>query len=119
MTFVIDVINQPFSKPELAAASLVPHSFRTAVLPLVLLAIWLFGSAMHLLAWWVRWRRVAVVVRGASPLEDRRELDALRRLEGKVGIRRSIAALTSDAPLEPGIFGIVRPVLVWPRTIGE
>src|SRR5258706_13041180 len=85
MTFVIDVINQPFSKPELAAASLVPHSFRTAVLPLVLLAIWLFGSAMHLLAWWVRWRRVAVVVRGASPLEDRRELDALRRLEGKVG----------------------------------
>ena len=71
------------------------------------------------MAWWVRWRRLAVVVREASPLERERELDTLRRLEGIVGIRRSIAAVASETSLEPGIFGILKPVLVWPQGISQ
>ena len=76
---------------------------------MLLLAIWFCGCAMHLLAWWVRWRRVAVVVRDASPLEDGRELEALRRLERIVGIRQQLAVVTSDTSLEPGVFGIFKP----------
>ena len=32
---------------------------------------------------------------------------------------RPIALVSSDSPLEPGVFGILRPVLLWPRRIGE
>jgi uncharacterized protein (TIGR03435 family) len=117
MSFVIGVISQPFALPQVtavpqAAASNVP------VLPVVLCAIWFCGCAMHLLAWCVRWQRVAGVVRRASPLEDGRELEVLRRLEGIVGTRQPIAIVTSDTSLEPGVFGILTPVLIWPRSIG-
>ena len=118
VTFVIDSISQPFSRPEVTAFSRTATS-SAAVLPILLSAIWFCGCAMHLLAWWVRWRRVAVVVREASPLEDGRELHALRRLEMIVGTRRSLAIVTSDTSLEPGVFGILKPVLVWPRSITE
>src|ERR1700730_2049083 len=61
VTFVIGAISQPFSRPEVAAAP--PAASGVTVLPILLLAIWFCGGAMHLLTWWVRWQRVAVVVR--------------------------------------------------------
>ena len=36
-----------------------------------------------------------------------------------LGIRKPIDLLLSPATLEPGIFGIVKPVLVWPKGISE
>lgn len=49
----------------------------------------------------------------------RREVEALRRLEtiGRIGM--GIEMLLSRASLEPGVFGIARPVLVWPEGISE
>src|SRR5205814_2016518 len=55
--------------------------------------------------------------RNAVPLREGREVEALRRAEHLVGIRKRIELLLSGATLEPGIFGIVRPVLVWPQGI--
>ncbi len=117
LTSVIDMISQPFARPEVAAISRATTS-SAALLPTLLFAIWFCGCAMHLLAWWVRWHRIAVIVRGASPLKAGRELDALRRLELIVGTRPRIAAVTLDTFLEPGVFGVFSPVLIWPRTIG-
>ena len=45
-------------------------------------------------------------------------MDALRRLEQAGGIRRRISLL-SRSSLEPGIFGIAQPVLVWPEGISD
>src|SRR5579872_2646514 len=120
MTVVIDATAQPCSRPELAAVTspAIGSAIPTA-LSVLLLGIWFCGSAMHLLAWRVRWRRVAVAVREASPLQDGRELDAVRRLERVVGIRQPLAVVSSDTSLEPGVFGILKPVLVWPRSIGD
>src|SRR5579862_2779753 len=81
-------------------------------------AIWIGGSLVVLAAWTIRWRRVAAIARAASAVDDGPEVDALRRIERAAGIRRPIGLVSSDAPLEPGVFGILRPVLVWPRTIG-
>ena len=53
------------------------------------------------------------------PLREGREVEALRRLERLGGIRKRIELLLSPASLEPGIFGIVKPVLVWPKGISE
>jgi len=67
------------------------------------------------LRWWVRWRRVAQVVGDARPVFDGRVWAALRRLEARDGIKRPIPLVASGASLPPGVFGVWRPVLVWPR----
>jgi uncharacterized protein (TIGR03435 family) len=46
-------------------------------------------------------------------------VEALRRLERAGGLRKRIEILLSRASLEPGIFGIARPILVWPEGISE
>jgi uncharacterized protein (TIGR03435 family) len=46
-------------------------------------------------------------------------VETLRRLERLGGIRKQIELLLSPASLEPGIFGIVKPVLVWPKGFSE
>ena len=48
-----------------------------------------------------------------------REVEALRRLEQAGGVRRKIEIFLSRASLEPGILGIVKPVLVWPQGISD
>ena len=66
-----------------------------------------------------RWRRVAESLRAAVPLCRGREVDALHRVEQRAGVRKPIDVGLSPTTLEPGIFGIVRPVLVWPAGISE
>src|SRR5439155_12218642 len=65
-----------------------------------------------------KWRRVGAIVRASPPIERGPEVDALRRLERRTGVSQPIAMVTSTSALEPGIFGIVRPVLLWPAAIG-
>jgi bla regulator protein BlaR1 len=94
---------------------------RTVALPspAIVGAMWLCGSVGVLGFWWTRWRRVAAIARTATMVECGREFDALRRLERSTGISRPIRLVESTAMLEPGVFGLFRPVLVWPRAIGD
>ena len=47
-----------------------------------------------------------------------RELEILRRLEVTgPGISRPLPLVVANASLEPGVFGIWRPVLLWPSSI--
>jgi bla regulator protein BlaR1 len=46
-------------------------------------------------------------------------VEVLRRVQRVGGIHRRIEMLLSRESLEPAIFGIVRPVLVWPAGISE
>jgi bla regulator protein blaR1 len=122
--FAMDEFSQPFTQP---AAHIVSRStpavasqFSASVtnqLPALLAALWLCGFVAVILIWCARWRRISMSLRGAVPMCDGREVDALRRLERTGGIPRRIEMFVSRASLEPGIFGIVRPVLVWPQGI--
>ncbi len=122
LTFVMEAISQPFSRPELSVpAQALPAaaSSRVAtVAPFLLLGTWLCGCAAMLVIWALGWRRVAAAVRTASRVEAGRELGLLRRLEKDRGIKRPIDVVSSHTSLEPGVFGIFKPVLLWPRTIG-
>jgi uncharacterized protein (TIGR03435 family) len=89
----------------------------THQLPAILAVVWLCGFVVVLLLWFARWRRMSVAMRGAMPVSEGREVETLRRLESQGGIRRRIEMLLSRTSLEPGIFGIARPVLVWPEGI--
>ena len=118
--FAIEEVSQPFSSVAVRANT--AHSAAVAVPMLanlfpILIAIWLFGFLAVLLMWTIRWRRISAAMKTATPLSDGREVGALRRMEQVAGIRKPIELLLSRASLEPGIFGIARPTLIWPEGI--
>src|SRR5262249_20741923 len=67
--------------------------------------------------WIMRWRRISSAMKSSVALHQGREVNALRRLEQVGGLRKPIAFLLSRCSLDPGIFGITRPTLIWPEGI--
>ncbi len=125
-TFAMDELSQPFTQPVTEAASRatgsnVPTLFASVahLLPIIIPAVWLCGFLAVIFVWGARWRRMSMSMREAVPLRVGREVEALRRLERAGGLRKRIEILLSRASLEPGIFGIARPILVWPHGISE
>jgi len=108
--FAIDVV---------AGAVPAPRVPGLALLFPVLLGLWLCGSLTVLILRCLQWQKAAVAARSAVPLCHGRELETLRQIEPLFGIQRRIEILQSRASLEPGIFGIVRPVLLWPEGISD
>jgi beta-lactamase regulating signal transducer with metallopeptidase domain len=119
-----DVAGRPFSEVSMAlvparayvstwVASLYTH------LPLILVAVWLCGLATVLLIWNTRWRQVSAMLRSATAAGGGREADILRRLERRLHLRKPIVLLRSEETMEPAIFGIVRPVLLWPERLSD
>jgi bla regulator protein blaR1 len=116
LSFVIEQVSRPFAQQ--ATSQAVPQTL-FASLPALLAAAWVCGFATVLMVWFARWRRVSAGIRNAAPLQEGREVEALRRLEQAGGVRRKIEIFLSRASLEPGILGIVKPVLVWPHGISD
>jgi bla regulator protein BlaR1 len=106
--FVVRTVSQPFDQ----APSL-------RLFPWLILMLWLGGMAAVVGLWCVRWKRVAAAMRNSVPLRRGREVDALRAAECAAGIQQSMNVWLSQSSLEPGVFGIVRPSLVWPAGISE
>jgi uncharacterized protein (TIGR03435 family) len=118
----IEALSQPFSQPSpgLAGPSPAPSTGPGwPILSLVFLFIWFCGVVVILARWFAQWRRMASLVRDASPVREGREVEALRRVEKMSGITTPVALVVSDTSVEPGVFGIFRPVLIWPRGMGQ
>ena len=120
--FVMEQVGQPFTRQAIAE---MPHATASTasqklihLIP-VLLVVWLCGFAVVLFVWCVRWRRISAAVREATPLHDGRELEALRRLDTVAGMPKFIEIRSTRTSLEPGIFGTVSPILLWPHGISE
>ena len=138
----------PLQGAGLPAAASVPAPATASLLPALLLAFWFCGFAAVLLYGWVRWRRVAAAVRASLPLTQGREVEALRRLQCRkpttwgqafwpamtpsgvisrasspAGLstlpKPTVSLVSSTAKLEPGVFGIFRPVLWLPAGIAD
>lgn len=116
LSFVIEQVSRPFAQQ---ASSQAASQNIFASLPAIFTAAWICGSIAVLMVWFVRWRRVSADIRNAEPLKEGREVEVLRRLEQAGGIRRTIEIFLSRASLEPGILGIVKPVLVWPQGVSD
>jgi len=108
----------PFDFGPSAPMAAAPSTDTSALVPIVL-GIWMSGTLAILAAWIVRWRRVSAITRAAVRVEAGGALAALRAIERRAGSGRPITLMSSEAPLEPGVFGIFRPTLVWPRTIDD
>ena len=62
---------------------------------------------------------LTAIVRGAALVIDGPVFDALRRAERSAGIRTTTTIVSLDREIEPGIIGLWRPVLVWPRALTQ
>jgi bla regulator protein blaR1 len=115
---VLQTMSQPFHPaPDSQGLFAVPL---LGWLPGIVAILWLAGFVTVIGLWWLRWRRVAAAIRGAVPVSHGREVEILRRVEEKfAGIRSPISLRSSQTSLEPGIFGILRPLLLWPAGISH
>jgi len=121
MTLIVEFVRQPLSRTVDQTATRIPlllHSTSSSnvSMPTVLAAIWAVGAIALCVRWAVRWRSLASVANGAPVIVEGREIEILRRLE-QSHARRPIPMLVSDGPLEPGVFGLIAPRLLWPRGI--
>jgi beta-lactamase regulating signal transducer with metallopeptidase domain len=81
------------------AISVVPDGTPNWIM--LLIATWATGALLALLLWGMRWLKLRVLVRAARPL----------------AISAQLPVLTTSAPVEPGLIGIFRPVLILPDGI--
>jgi len=101
---VVERVTQPFSQTELLSFASPNTSLNHAGFwPVAALSVWAAGALILTFIWALRWWRLRVHARIASPYP----LDA------------AVPVLSSETLLEPGIFGIVRPVLMLPRGITD
>jgi bla regulator protein blaR1 len=119
--FTLEAVSQPFTQ---STASVIPAASNASPaivhwIPTIFAAMWLCGFLAVVLVWWLRWRKISADIRSAVPLREGREVEALRRAEHVTGIRQQVQLLLSRATLEPGIFGMARPILVWPHGISD
>jgi bla regulator protein BlaR1 len=115
----IEQVSQPFTQPVISRATPLTASANLPHLLPALLPIWLCGFLVVGFVWSVRWRRISTSIQGAAPLREGREVEALRRRERLERMPKPTEVFLSQTSLEPGIFGIVSPILVWPQGISE
>src|SRR5260370_1931903 len=103
LSFVMDEIGRPFGLPA-QAARLTGAAGAPGQLPEILLfAVWLCGFTIGLISWLRWWQRIRAAQRTAIPLH----------------LNLPIPAMSSPARLEPGVFGILKPILLLPEGIAD
>ncbi len=103
VAIVANQVSEPFAgrAAEIVLPSVLPG--KPSPLPAILFGVWTFGFVGVGATWLIRWRRIRAAVHASSPVE----LDI------------PIRVVSSQARLEPGVFGVFRPVLVLPEGIAE
>jgi bla regulator protein BlaR1 len=99
---LVNQVSHPFSAPA-APVSFTPHAHATGVPLALLVAVWGLGAAVVALNWWLRARRVKRALRAAEPLP----------------LHAGLPVMSSPGQFEPGVFGILRPVLLLPHGITD
>jgi bla regulator protein blaR1 len=119
----VEELGQPFTQPVATgigvSAAPIHASVSNSLFPAVLVLVWFAGFVAVVAIWCVRWRRISAAIRESTPMRDGLETEVLRRMESAAGIPAQLKILSSLTTLEPGIFGIRRPVLLWPEGISE
>jgi len=106
---VMEQITLPFpqaaSPAAVAYAGVAPAAASQSgnLLPPILLAVWLCGFLLVLFSWVRGWLKIRASVRASL----------------RMTLQAEVPVLSSPLLMEPGIFGIIRPVLLLPKGINE
>ncbi len=99
---VMEQITDPFLQAHRAVA-MAPLTRDASLLPAFLLTVWACGFLAVAFFWARRWWHIRAAVRKSSPLT----------------LAANVPVLASPGLLEPGVFGIFRPVLLLPEGIAD
>ena len=94
-------VNEDFAESSALAGAL------RAQLPAIAVAVWLLGALTVLAVWAARYRWLRVLARNAVPVTI--DLPEARGIDIRM----------TDATIEPGLFGIRRPILLLPAGIAD
>lgn len=117
---VADAVSVPFSasvSETITTPAGPPLVGMTGVLAGLVL-LWLVGAVTIVARWWMAWRRMSRAARAVSaPVSDRERATVER-------VRDQTAACGTDVVLvdsnhEPGVLGVLNPVLFWPARVSE
>jgi len=101
VSFVVETISYPFTTSGPSIASPTPTPAVKTSPWLAFAAVWILGFAVSIVSWFIQWQRVSRAMRHATRLN----LDA------------PIPVLSCGKNVEPGVFGILKPVLLLPDGI--
>ncbi len=119
---LIEDLNQPFAKAQppalgpVASAQSLQRGFVDSMGLRCALGVRL---SLDALALGRQWRSVHRIVIDGVPLYQGPEIIALRSGEAEARIRGPIPILVTSKAVEPGVFGVFRPVLLWPSGLSE
>jgi uncharacterized protein (TIGR03435 family) len=119
---LIEEFNQPFAKaqpPALGPVASTPSLQATSWVVWTLATIWACGSILMLLRWTRQWRSTQRMVSDGNLLQQGPEIVALRSGESEARIQWQIPIVVTSLAVEPGVFGVFRPVLLWPSGLSE
>lgn len=100
---VVVEVSQPFTASAPMSPTGVAPPQGASTIPELLWTIWACGFLGIGCSWWIRWRRIRAIVRAGSP----------------VHLEIPIRVVSSAALLEPGVFGVFRPIMLLPEGIGN
>lgn len=120
----------PPAPPEAAVVTVTVEMPETAIvqpapaqpgdLPIFLFGgLWIFGSVALGVSWLKRLNAVARVVRSGERVTAGREARVLAGVLERTGHTSPVPLILCDDDLEPGAWGIVRPVVVIPRSLAK
>ena len=120
---IFSVIEE-FSRPIRQAPFAPPQGATSPVhfVPLLwglLSAVWFCGFLVLLIRWISGWKRAMRMGAAAERFTQGREFDALQRAQNSVRFQHNIRLLLSSTGMEPGIFGFIRPILLWPAGLSD
>jgi bla regulator protein blaR1 len=101
LSLLIRQVSTPFPKSFSHTGILASQPSPVNWIPPILCAVWAVGFATLICIWWLRWRRMRAVLCTASAL----------------CLPVDIKVVNSPAFMEPGVFGIRRPILLLPEGI--
>jgi bla regulator protein BlaR1 len=123
---LMDMIGQPFASVPGAASPTNSASLSrlhglslSQAFPILIALVWTLGTLIVLAVWFVYWRRVSRAIRCATPASEGPELRALSGLEQAGLVNTPIQLCLSDSNLGPGVYGMMRPILIWPSRISQ
>lgn len=117
---VVEEFSRPLQQGPVSGVGPIANS--SQVMPTLWIAValvWVCGSLVLLARWISGWLRATKMMRSAGLAFEGREFNALRRAELRANIRRPVPLRLSSTEIEPGIFGMNRPVLLWPAGLSD
>jgi bla regulator protein blaR1 len=108
VSIALDQVSQPFAPGADSSPVVMTAAARTSIVPAIVWTLWACGFLGVAVSWLIRWRRINAAVRAGSPVS----MDMVN-----LGI--PMGAISSPAFIEPGIFGVFRPILLLPEGITE